>query len=59
MPSSFALVFDCGVVCTCFIGIDFVVGGGDWDLGCEDNVKSYEGVCSVKWHVWVSVDQVC
>lgn len=59
MPSSFALVSDCRVVCTCFIGTGFVVGGGDWDLGCEDNVKSCASVCSVKWCVWAPVAQVC
>ena len=27
-------------------------------MGCEDNVKSHEGICSIKWRVWAPVDQV-
>lgn len=58
MPRIFCLIFDCIVVCAFFIGSGFVVGGGDWDFGWEGNVKSYEGGCSIKWHVWAPVDQV-
>lgn len=58
MPRIFCLIFDCIAMCSFFIGIGFVEGGGDWDLGCEDNVKSYEGVCSIKWYIWAPVDQV-
>ena len=58
MPRVFCLIFDCIAMCSFFIGTGFVVGGGDWDVGggdwdleCEDNVKSYESVCSIKWHI--------